>query len=218
MSLSTDRLIAELAAHAEAVRPLAPPLQRTLRWLAVASALIALIVSAYGLRPGLLAVLTESSAGLEWLGSLATGGLAAFAAFQVSVPGRSLRWAWLPLPAVLLWLAGVGSGCLGEWLRLGAAAFSYQPGSWHCSREILLISLPLGLVMLIMVRHAAVVRPAPTALLGALSAAALSSAGVGLFHPGETALMALLWHVGTVALLALLCWLFNRRLFAWVGG
>ena len=78
-------------------------------------------------------------------------------------------------------------------------------------------SVPLGLLMQVMVRHAGVVRPAPTAMLVALSAAALSAAGVGLYHGGETALMVLLWHLGAVVVLSLLCLLFGRPLFAWIG-
>ena len=58
---------------------------------------------------------------------------------------------------------------------------------------------------------------APTAMLVALSAAALSAAGVSLYHGGETALMVLLWHLGAVVVLSLLCLLFGRPLFAWIG-
>jgi len=61
------------------------------------------------------------------------------------------------------------------------------------------------------------VRPAPTAMLAALSAAALSSAGVSLFHNGETSLMSLLWHGGAVAILSLASLGMGQRLFAWIG-
>lgn len=217
MTLPTDRLIEQLAASARPVRPLASPLRRTLAWLALATLVIALLVSAFGPRRDLLAAMSQPALALEWLGSLLTGLLAAYAAFQISVPGRSLRWAWLPLPALLLWLGGVGLGCFADWSRMGAAAFAMNLADWHCAREILVASLPLGLAMLIMVRHAGVVRPGPTALLGGLAAAAMSAAGVSLFHPGETALMVLLFHLGTVALLSLACLLLHRPLFAWVG-
>lgn len=87
----------------------------------------------------------------------------------------------------------------------------------ECALAISLLSLPLALGMLLMVRHAGVVRPASSAWLAMLSAAALSSAGVGLFHEGETAWMALVWHLGAVALLSLACLACNRPLFAWIG-
>ena len=66
-------------------------------------------------------------------------------------------------------------------------------------------------------RHAGIVRPGATAMLAALAAAALSAAGVSLFHSGENSLMVLLWHVGAVALLSLASLAFGARLFAWIG-
>jgi hypothetical protein len=213
----TDALIAQLAAQAEPVKRLASPLRRTLLWVLLAIATVGVIVAVHGLRPGWLHELAVTSAAIEWIASVLTGALAAYAAFQISVPGRSPSWAWLPLPAALLWLGGVGVGCLHDIALLGAGAFAFQGDSFECARAIAFTSLPLGLVMLLMVRHAGVVRPAATAMLAALSAAALSSAGVDLIHDGETALMALLWHVGAVALLSSLSWLLGRKLFSWIG-
>lgn len=213
----TSRLIDQLVAHARPVRPLASPLRRTLLWLLMAAVLIASIVAAYGLRPGLVTDLAATPALIEWVASILTGALAAYAVFQISVPGRSPRWAWLPLPALVLWLSGLGWGCLRDAARMGSEAFVLEMASSECAVAIAMVSIPLGLVMLLMVRHAGVVRPGATAMLSALSAAALSSAGVSLFHGGETALMVLLWHVGAVVVLSLLCLAFGRPLFAWIG-
>lgn len=213
----TGSLIDQLSARAMPVRRLASPLRRTLAWLLLAAAIIAVITASRGLRPGLLQDLSAGPMGLEWIGSIVTGALAAYAVFQISVPGRSPSWAWLPVPAMLLWLSGLGWGCASDFVQMGSAAFAFEGASWDCARAITFISVPLGLVMLLMVRHAGVVRPASTAMLAALSAAALSAAGVSLFHPGETALMVLVWHLGAVMVLSLLCWLFGRRLFAWIG-
>ena len=213
----TRRLIDQLAARAEPVRPLSSPLRRTALWLVLAAMLIAMIASVYGLRTGLLADLAQAPLLLEWIASVLTGLLAAYAVFQISVPGRSPRWMWLPVPALLLWLGGLGWGCLRDYARLGADAFLMEAVSSECAVAITMTSVPLGLLMLVMVRHAGVVRPAPTAMLVALSAAALSAAGVSLYHGGETALMVLLWHLGAVVVLSLLCLLFGRPLFAWIG-
>ncbi|NZA26660.1 DUF1109 family protein [Luteimonas sp. SJ-92] len=213
----TDRLIEQLAARATPVRRLASPGRRTLLWLALAAAILVLIVAGTGLRPGQLEALAEPAAAAEWLASVLIGVLAAYAAFQISVPGRPAAWAWLPLPALALWLAGLGWGCLRDYSRLGAEAFAFDADSATCAWEIALVSLPLGLAMLLMVRHAGAVRPAPTALLATLSAAALSAAGVSLIHDGESMPMVLLWHAGTVAVLSLLSLAFGRHLFAWIG-
>ena len=213
----TNTLIEQLAAQARPVRPLASPQLRTFGWLLFAGALIAAVVAAYGLSPGLPARLSTTAGAIEFAASIATGIAAAYATFQVSVPGRSSYWTWLPLPFLLAWLGGLGLGCLGDAARLGSAAFAFHGQVRECALAISLISLPLALGMLLMVRHAGVVRPAASAWLAMLSAAALSSAGVGLIHEGETAWMALVWHLGAVALLSLACLACNRPLFAWIG-
>ncbi len=213
----TDRLIEQLASRAAPVKRLPSPLLRTAAWMLLALAIVAIIVASRGVRPDLALAMDSPGAVMEWSGSLLTGVLAAFAAFQVSVPGRSPSWAWLPLPAALLWMSGLCVGCVEDVARLGMAAFAYQSHSAECAWAITFTSLPLGLVMLVMVRHAGVVRPGPTALLAALSAAAVSAAAVSLIHSGETALMGLLWHTGAVALLSSASWMFGQRLFAWIG-
>lgn len=213
----TDTLIDQLAARAAPVQRLASPLRRTLLWVALAIAIIVVIVASSGVRPGWWQDLTVPGTAIEWIASVLTGVLASYAVFQISVPGRSPSWAWLPLPAAVLWLSGVGLGCLHDFGRLGAGAFAFQGASIECAWAITLTSLPLGAGLLLMVRHAGVVRPAPTAMLTALSAAALSAAAVSLIHEGENALMVLLWHIGAVAMLSALSWLFGRRLFSWIG-
>lgn len=213
----TRHLIDQLAARAEPVRPLTSPLRRTLAWSALAAVMIGMIVWVYGVRAGLAADLSRPPVLVEWIASILTGLTAAYAVFQISVPGRSLRWMWLPLPPLLLWLGGLGWGCLHDRARLGADAFLVELVSSECTVAITMTSIPLGLLMLVMVRHAGVVRPAQTAMLVALSAAALSAAGVSLYHGGETALMVLLWHVGAVVVLSLACLLLGRPLFSWIG-
>ncbi len=213
----TSTLIEQLSARATPVRRLSSPLRRTLAWLLIATAVIAVVTASKGLRPGLLQSMAQGPMAMEWIASVVTGVLAAYAVFQISVPGRSPLWAWLPMPPMLLWISGLGWGCVADFARMGSEAFAYQGASWDCARAITFISVPLGMVLLLMVRHAGVVRPAPTAMLAALSAAAFSAAGVSLFHPGESALMVLLWHVGAVLLLSILCWLFGRQLFGWIG-
>lgn len=212
----TDDLIDRLASNATPVRRLPPPWRQGLRWLAVVAVVLALTVSGYGLRPDLMELASRPWELAEIGLALATGLAAALAVFHLALPGRPSRWAWLPLPFALAWLASLGLGCLGEWRALGSAALALHLDP-ECARAIALTSLPVGLVLLLMVRHAGPVRPVAVAALAGLAASALSSAGVSLSHSGETALMVLLWHAGAVALLCLSGALLGRRLFAWVG-
>ncbi len=214
----TNRLIEQLSSHAAPVRRMASPLQRTLAWLVLALLVAAVIAANSDARAGWARVLASPMATFEWSMSLLTGVLAAYAVFQVSVPGRDPRWAWLPLPVALLWIGGLGVGCLGDIARNAGAGLAFDTHGMECMRAITLTSIPLGLVLLLMVRHAGVVRPGRTALLAMLSAAALASSTVSLIHDGrESALMVLLWHVGAVLGLSLLSLLFSRQMFAWVG-
>ena len=213
----TRDLIERLAGRADAVKPIGSPLRRTAIWTVLAAALIALVSTSFGVRPHLWQTMTSPGEAIEFIASVLTGLCAAYAAFQVSVPGRSGSWAWLPVLPLALWLGGIGVGCIGEVEAMGMAALGFQTHSGECARAILVMSLPLGLVMVLMVRHAGVVRPGPTAMLAALSAAALSSAGVSLFHHGETALMSLVWHGGMVAAISLASLAAGERLFAWIG-
>ena len=213
----THDLIDQLAARARPVRRLASPMRRTALWTFAASLVIGLVALAYGPRPDFIEALADGPTLLEWTASIVTGLLAAYATFQISVPGRSPSWAWMPVPALLAWLFAVAWGCAADFARLGSDAFAMQYGSWECAVAITATGVPLGLVMLLLVRHAGVVRPAATAMLAALSAAALSAAGVSLYHHGESALMVLTWHVGAVALLSLLSLAFGRSLLGWIG-
>lgn len=213
----TDSLIAQLARRAKPVRPLAAPLLRTLAWAVAAAVMVALVAASMGMHPDLSAQMSQVPKLAEWIASLLTGLLAAYAVFQISVPGRSPSWAWLPALPLAVWLAVIGWGCLADFNTMGWGAFAFETHSGECARAITAISIPLGITLLVMVRHAGAVKPAPTAMLAALSAAAMASAGVSLVHEGETSLMVLLWHIGMVAVLSLASLAMGKRLFGWIG-
>jgi len=214
----TLQLIDQLSSRAAPVRRMASPLRRTLVWLALALLVASGVSASFDVRAGWTRIMESPGATFEWAMSLLTGVLAAYAVFQVSVPGRDPRWAWLPLPIALLWVGGLGVGCLGDIAQNAGARLAFSTHGLECMRAITMTSIPLGLVLLLMVRHAGVVRPGRTALLAMLSAAALAASTVSLIHDGrESALMVLLWHVGAVLGLSLLSLLFSRRMFAWIG-
>lgn len=217
-STDTSRLIDQLSARASPVRRMSSPLWRTVAWLGLSLLVVAGIVANFDVSAGWARVMASPGATFEWTASLLTGVLAAYAVFQVSVPGRNPRWAWLPLPVALLWIAGLFVGCVRDFMVNSNAGLVFSAHGMECMRAISMTSIPLGLVLLLMVRHAGVVRPGPTALLAMLSAAALSASAVSLIHDGgESALMVLLWHVGAVLLLSLLSLVFSRQMFAWIG-
>ncbi len=194
-----DALIGELCAASPAVRRLAPPGRRALAWLA-AVALLGLALSQLSDLPAMTRrLLGAPDMALAMSGSALTAVLAALAAFQTSVPGRSRHWPLLPLPGVLLWLGASGAGCLRAW----AAPAAHDPSLYEervCLAFIVAVSLPLSLLLLAMLRRAMPLRPGLTAALGGLAAAAAAATLLNLFHPYDAALSDLVVHVLAVGL------------------
>lgn len=205
----TEDLISGLVAELRPVRRLAPPGRRAALWLGFAALAIGLAVAANGLRHDLAARLALPYEVVQLAASLATGVLAAVAAFHLALPDRSARWALLPLPALALWLTSLGWGCLADVARIGPQALVLGT-SWGCLRFILGLGVPLTATMLWALRHAGPVRPAPVTLVGGLAAASLCSFGLSLFHHLDAAAMVLAWHGGAAALVVLIGWAFGR--------
>lgn len=188
-----DRLVDDLVARLEPVRPLPSPGRRALVW---AGAVLAL-----GL--GLLAVLEleglrgphPAEAPLVLLGAVLTALSAAYAAFATSVPGRSAAWALLPLAPAALWIGASGPGCLRALAGPGIEA----PHAPHgCFTFLLGVSLPLSVLLVLMLRRACPLRPNLTAALGGLAVAAAAAALLAPFHPQETTAVDLMVHGATV--------------------
>jgi hypothetical protein len=213
--MRTEDLIETLARNAAPVRPLAKPMRRASLWLFVAVAVVATVFLILGPRPDLAKKMSETPYLLEWFASLATGWAAAVAAFHLSLPDRSRRWLLLPLAPAVLWLSSIGYGCFDDWVRLGPDGLSIGT-SWACFQTILLVSLPLTALQLVMLRHAARLRPIETLATGSLAAAAFSAAGLTLFHHLDTALMVLIWHLGSIVLVVAFWSLGARRIFHWL--
>jgi hypothetical protein len=215
----TEDLIADLANGLAPVRRLRPPLRRAAAWLGFAAVALAAAVALHGgFRHDLAARLALPYELVQLVASIATGVLAAVAAFHLALPDRSPRWALLPLPALVLWVASLGWGCLADLARVGPEALVLRT-SWGCLRFIAGLGLPLTATMLWALRHAGPVRPVPVALLGGLAAAALCSFGLSLFHHLDAAAMVLAWHGGAMALVVLVGWAVGRpALIAAAGG
>ncbi|PZW49090.1 hypothetical protein C8P66_103116 [Humitalea rosea] len=198
--METDEMIATLAADLTPVQPVVP-WRRAMFWLLLAVTLITGAVAWYGFRPDIHERMLMPSEQIQWIASVLAGVLAALAAARLAEPGRSEAWALLPLPAVVVWLAGLGWGCLADIARLGAAALTLGT-SWHCMGFIVGLGVPLLAVLLYLLKDGASLRPGPVAALAGLAAAALSSAGLSLFHHLDAVLMILVWHGAAVALVA----------------
>ncbi len=197
-----DRLIGDLAGSLRPVRRLPPPWKRAAGWLVLVIAVGAGLVALAGFDVARHRLASAPDAWLAVLGSTLTAPLAAFAAFQSSVPGRSPRWALLPVPAALLWMAASGFGCLRSWIvPPSEAALAVEPRD--CLVFIVCVSLPLAIALVLMLRRACPLRPGLTATLGGLASAAAAATLLNLFHPFDAAATDLAVHALAIALVVL---------------
>jgi hypothetical protein len=209
--MRTDDLIRRLASDLTPVKRVAPPWRSALAWLAFVALVLALAVAWSGLRHDIAARLMVEEEQFNLAMALATGVAAAFAAFQLALPDRSPRWSLLPLPFAVLWVSGLGWGCLRDLAEQGTLGLGT---SFSCMRFIIGFGVPLTAAMLWMARHAIWTRPGPVAALGGLAAAALASVGLTLVHHLDAAAMVLIWHGGSVAVVCLVAWLLGPRMMA----
>jgi hypothetical protein len=201
--MRSEDLITQLAAGLRPVRRVRHPAASTAGWLVAAAAAIGLAVAFFGFRADLAARLSAGFGLPALVAAVATGVLAAFAAFQLALPDRDRRWALLPVPAAIAWLATMGWGCLQDLARFGPDGLRLTT-SFPCLAFIAGLGVPLTLGMLWLTRHAAGFRPGPVAALGGLSAAALASVGLALVHHLDAAIMVLVWHGLSVVLVTAL--------------
>lgn len=207
--IRVDELIDGLAGRLVPVRRLRPPLVRAALWLGGLVAVAAAFYFGLGGNAGLMG--ERSYVMPAFAAALATAILAAIAAFNLSLPDRDDRWALLPLPTFLLWVAFSGLGCLAD---LGNA------GIWGASftemRECLLVilgsSIPLSILLVLMLRRARPERFGRVALVAGIASAAAAGAVLMLVHPHTSTLLDLLVHGVCIALVIGLNALLGGRL------
>jgi hypothetical protein len=210
---SHERLIRDLVTDLMPVRRLRPPSVRALAWLAVVVATavaLALIADLPALGGRLIAV---PDMWLAVTGSAATAILAAFAAFQLSLPDARRAWALLPLPAALLWIVASGVGCLRAWLVPGTHAADLSEAR-DCLFFIVGLSVPLSALLIMMLRRACPLYPGLTASVAGLASAAAAATLLNFFHPFDAAATDLAVHVFAVVLVIVANQAFSGRLLA----
>jgi hypothetical protein len=142
--------------------------------------------------------------------------LAAIAAFFVSLPDRSRLWLLLPVPTLVLWVSTIGYGCVTAWVGLGPDGIRLRDVA-ECFATLVLTSIPISAAMLLMLRHAAALRPTVVIMMGSLAVAALTATGLLIFHSLDATIMILMWNLGIAVLFVGLGGAFGRKMFSWVA-
>lgn len=133
------------------------------------------------------------------LASSATAVLGTLAAFETSQANRSAWWALLPLPALVLWLAATGLGCIGTLFAPDSWGIA-APEALQCLLFIVGTSLPLAVGLRPLVRRVHPVRATLVGLVGGLAAAAAGVSLLTLVHPHNSGLLDILAHGAGVAI------------------
>jgi hypothetical protein len=214
--ITTPEFIESLVADARPVKRLRPPLARAAAWLLFAGAIVGLLAASHGLRPGLGDRLAQAPFTTGIAASALTGILAAIAAFMLSLPDRSRLWLLLPAPALAVWVSTIGYGCLTDWVEIGPDGIRFGEAI-DCFATLVLISAPLSLAILVMLRYTALLEPARVAVMGGLAVSAIAATGLSLFHNLDATIMVLIWNLGIAALFAGSASVLGKKMFSWVA-
>ena len=202
-TLRLETLIARLAGDLKPTHRLPAPWKRTLFWLATVLLLAILLAWNADMHSFAERLLGAPDMWLSQAGAMLTAGLAAWAAFQTSIPGRSWRWALLPLPALALWLAASTAGCLRLWPIPGTKAEPPQH-AMECLKFIVLVSLPLAGLLTWRLTRAFPLRPGLTAMLAGLASAGAAASLLEIIHPFDASAADLLLHLIAVVVVTVL--------------
>ncbi len=213
----TPEVIDVLVEAATPVRRLRAPLWRTLIWLAMAAFILALLCIVHGVRPDLSMQLKQPMFVVSMFGAFATAMLAALASFKLNLPDSSRWWLLLPLPGLAIWVSTIGYGCLSDWVSMSAEGVRIGEAA-RCFATLLLTSAPLSVAMLIMLRHAAPLRPTVVSTVGGLAVAAMTSFALSILHDIDATVMILVWNLGVAALIAGTAGFLGQSLLAWIAA
>ena len=194
---ATEGLIVGLTGDLKPVRRLRPPGLRAFLWLAA----VGVLSGAFILVGADFSVFARRAAdpklAVELAGTLLTGILAVVAAFELSLPDRSAKWALLPVPSFLLWLGSSGYSCWRHWIVLGPEGWSVGETA-HCFAWIIGFGVPLAIALLIALRRAHPLTPVRVAAMGGLGVASLAAFLLQFFHPFDVTVMDLGLHLAGV--------------------
>ena len=217
MTDRTEDLIAQLTESLVPVKRLAPPGHRAGFLSIAATMVIGLVCWQQGLRTDIAIKLADASFVIAVLAAWLTGAAATLAALEVSLPGGRTAWAWLPLPSAILWIWGVGWGCLAHWVSI-LDAQPVEDSAIHCLTTLVAASIPLTLALWLAVSKAKPLARSNTSWLSAIAVAAFADVAHLLCHVVEATVFVLMMNLGTAACIVAVVGLLGGRVFPRAGS
>jgi hypothetical protein len=211
--MDTEQLVQRLVAGARPVVPLRRPWVRTAAWCAAAAAYVGVLILLMLGRDGVQVQRWDLRFLLEQAAGLATGVAAAAVALAATVPGYSPRLWRVPLVLFGVWIAAVAIGAWAD-ARTAASGAPLLTSDWRCVAVIVAGASVPGAALMLMLRRGAPLAPRVSAGLGGLAAAGVGALAACV-QPHASNLVVLLWHGGTVLVLASVAAIFGTRLLPW---
>jgi hypothetical protein len=197
-----EALIDVLGAELTPVRRLPPPWLRTLGWLSMVAVIAVVMFMHFGASTMVHRWNAAPDLGWAAFGGVITAITAALAAFALAVPGRSIRWVWVPVPSALLWIGASGMGCLRAHIP-GMPVLDLH-GANDCFIFIISFSIPLSGLLIWLLRRACPLHPVLTAVIVGLASASASASLLEICHNFDAAATDLLMHAVAVAIVVAL--------------
>ncbi len=211
--MKTEDLIQQLAGQPGPVHRLAAPWRRAFLRLVVSGAYAALFVFFSRLDFASWSMTNERYV-IELAATAATAVTAAIVAFCSVIPGYDRKWLWLPVVPLAVWLATLSEGCMHDWLQSGRSALTLRE-DWDCLESAAVIGVIPAIAIVFMLRRGAPLVPNASLALAAVAVAALSNFVMRLHHYSDASIIILVWHLGSVLLVALIASAFGSRLLKW---
>ena len=201
--METEDFINKLAQNLSPVRRALSPLTLLLRWLLITLPVLAMITWAMGLRPDLVSLIGNRQFLRTEILALITALISAYAAFCAGRPDEPTWKLWLPVAIFGIWLAELGRQCVVLSVQTKGAGLELHT-DLMCIPAIAITGVIPAAAMVWFLRRSSAFRLTHASLYGAMAAAAAAEVALPLFHAADTALMVLVWQMGSVVLFTLL--------------
>ncbi|MEQ1755176.1 MAG: NrsF family protein [Micropepsaceae bacterium] len=197
MRKSTDKLIEHLSGTATPVKPLLPPSIRALMVLLPTLFVMALVAWKMGNLQLVLPAFANPPFAIAFFASLATGILSVLAALNISIPGRSDVWGWIPVIPAIAWVGAGVWECAVYVQQAGVHDYNVF-ASADCFAFIVMTGTVVAMTLYYMLRNSVSTDLFAITALGGLGAATLANALLTFFHPPGTNPVDFLTHLTAV--------------------